>query len=448
LKAHGYPPLSYFLSCFFGHSLGNLTFTPLALLVIGRTRLRRTWKAWKRHRRDLAVLLPLLIAATLAVFWQSRLPLLFLPILPVMLIAFRAGREGTVLSIAVLAVLGGAMTAAGLGQAGLIGGSLGYRLLFFQFYLATTVLTVLPVAADMQQRRVLHRRVRDSEARFRLMAEYSTDIIMTLHKHGRIAYISPAIRQFGYTEQELIGRNCAMLIDPEHLEETADAHLRTFEVGEATNRFEYLAVAKDGSRHWCEAHARMIVNERGGFDAMLSMVRNIDERKRNEERPTEAALTDSLTGLPNRRAFREAAQTEFLRNGREQGTCIALFDIDYFKRVNDRYGHDAGDEVLRVFARVAMSQVRKNDLVSRLGGEEFAVIFPDTSTAQALIICDRLRVEIANTVTVVGNRPIRVTVSGGVSVLGEEGIDEALKQADLALYHAKNGGRDQLALAA
>jgi len=444
----GGPLLSNFLSYFFGHSLGNLTFTPLALLVMGRRARRSSWKAIHRRRRDMMIFVPLLIATTLTVFHQHRLPLLFLPILPVMLIAFRTGREGAALAIALLAVTGGALTAAGFGPTQLVAGALGFRLLFFQFYLATTVLTVLPLTADLQQRRQLHRRVRESEERYRLLADHSTDIILKLGAHGRIRYVSPAIRRFGYTEEELIGRNCAMLIDPDHLTEATKAHLRTLDLASETNRFEYLAVAKDGSRHWCETHARMIVDDRGRADGMVSIVRNIDDRKRNEARLAEAALTDQLTGLPNRRAFREAAHGLMQERREGRGSCIALFDIDHFKRVNDSHGHDAGDEVLKIFARIAIGMLRKNDLVARIGGEEFAVAFPGTSVEQALLVSDRLRAEIANTPICLNDQVIRVTVSGGVAVLGPGGLDQALKQADQALYQAKDGGRDQLALAA
>lgn len=448
LALGGGPILSNFLSFFFGHSLGNLTFTPLALLVMGRRACRASWQALRRRRSDMMIFLPLLIVTTLTVFQQRQMPLLFLPILPVMLIAFRTGREGAALSVALLAVIGGVFTAAGMGPTLLAGSSLGFRLLFFQFYLATTVLTVLPLVADLQYRRALHRRVRDSEERFRLLAEFSTDIILKLEPGGRILYVSPAIRRLGYAEQQLIGRNCAMLIAPEHLREATKAHLRTLELAGGTSRFEYLALAKDGSRHWCETSARMIIDEQGRFDGMVSIVRSIDERKQTEARLERAAMTDPLTGLPNRRAFRLAAAEQLREVEQGRQCCIALFDIDLFKRVNDSHGHDAGDEVLKIFATVATSAVRKDDLVTRLGGEEFGVIFPDTSVEQALLICERLRAEVARTPICIGDRAIRVTVSGGVAMLRKRGLDVALKQADRALYQAKDGGRDQLALAA
>ena len=448
MAIHGEPLLGHFLSFFYGHSLGNLTFTPLALLVIGPGARKATWRALRSRSGDAVILLPLLLVTTLTVFLQHRLPLLFLPIVPIMLIAFRTGREGAALSVAILAMVGGPLTAAGMGPTLLVDGSLAFRLLFFQFFLATTVLTVLPLTAELQQRRRLHRRVRESEERYRLLAEYSTDIILKLENHGRIRYVSPSIRQFGYSPEELIGRSCGILIDPDHLAKATKAHLETIELAGQTKRFEYLALAKDGSRYWCETHARMIVDGEGRFDGMVSIVRSIDERKRHEGRLAEAAMTDSLTGLANRRAFREAVELEEHSRRGDKGCCIALFDIDHFKRVNDRHGHDAGDEVLKIFASLANSVVRKGDLVARVGGEEFAVIFPDTSVEQALAVCERLRLEVAQAPICVSDKIIEVTVSGGVAVLGHGGLDEALKQADRALYQAKDGGRDQLALAA
>ena len=125
-----------------------------------------------------------------------------------------------------------------------------------------------------------------------------------------------------------------------------------------------------------------------------------------------------------------------------------MFDIDRFKRVNDEHGHDAGDAVLRTFADVVRRVVRDSDSIARIGGEEFAVLFPATAIPQALIVCDRLRVEMGRAVTVIGDEEIRVTVSGGVALVGRQGPEFALKQADLALYTAKRGGRDQMALAA
>jgi len=125
-----------------------------------------------------------------------------------------------------------------------------------------------------------------------------------------------------------------------------------------------------------------------------------------------------------------------------------LLDLDHFKVINDSFGHDVGDRVLRDFARLARRIVRERDFVARMGGEEFAIFFPDTPVAQALLVCDRLRHEMAHTDLSVGSATVRVTVSGGVGQIGPQGVAEALKNADIALYEAKRGGRDRFALAA
>jgi diguanylate cyclase (GGDEF)-like protein len=104
--------------------------------------------------------------------------------------------------------------------------------------------------------------------------------------------------------------------------------------------------------------------------------------------------------------------------------------------------------VLRGFARVARRMVREHDFIARIGGEEFAILFPDTSVEQAMLICERLRAEIARSSLPAGTATVKVTVSGGVAKLEDLGFEHALENADLALYSAKRNGRDQLAKAA
>ena len=109
-----------------------------------------------------------------------------------------------------------------------------------------------------------------------------------------------------------------------------------------------------------------------------------------------------------------------------------MLDIDHFKVINDEHGHAAGDEVLRGFARVARRMVREHDLVARIGGEEFAIFFPDTDVDQAMQICERMRTEISQLSLHAGAAIVRVTVSGGVAKLGPEGLDHCVMIADLA----------------
>lgn len=430
-----------------GHALGNLTFTPIALLMTRSNRQALLRDMRRRDTVETVALLMLVVVTTAWVFRQQDLPLLFLPALPMILVAFRVGRGGVALSIALLALIGGLATASGIGPIQLIDASFGQHMHFFQFYLAATVLTLLPVTADLENRSRLHRKLRESEAGYRLLAEFSSDIIFSLRVDGTIRYVSPSCLQMGYEPRQLVGRNCASLIAPEHLEQASVAHRRSLDMGGETNRFEYLAVTASGEKRWAETHARLIVDEDGHPDGILSIVRDIHAQKEIEIRLSDAALVDSLTGLSNRLAYREAVARVQPQEG-DGGACVAMLDIDHFKAVNDRYGHDAGDIVLKGFAEVARRIIREGDMVARIGGEEFAFYFPDTTLPRALAVCDRLRSELCSTIFRAGTDAIAVTVSGGVAELGPDGIDAALKIADMALYRAKQAGRNQLALAA
>jgi diguanylate cyclase (GGDEF)-like protein/PAS domain S-box-containing protein len=440
---------STFAHFFTGHSLGNLTFTPLALLVTGRRARRDTWAVLAAKWRDMLAVLGLVLGASVLVFSQSQLPLLFLPILAVILAAVRTGREAAAIAVVVLAIIGAAATVVGRGPVLLVSGELGPQLQFFQFFLAATVLTVLPVSADLQNRSRILRRLRVSEERFRVLAEHSADILMHMSAEGHIRYVSPSMQILGgHSPEQLVGMNGLDFVAPEHVELVRAGHAKVLAGRGEVVSFRYLGLTVGGGKRWFHTQSRALLDEDGNIEGVLSVSRDVMEQVAEEERLQAAALTDLLTGLPNRRAFQSLVQSRLQAVGHGGGDCIALLDIDFFKRVNDSWGHDAGDEVLRGFAIVARRELRQKDVVARLGGEEFAILFPDTSLVQAMQICERLRTAVGRSVLVRRLPNLRVTVSGGVATLGPEGLECALKVADEALYTAKRSGRDQLALAA
>ena len=163
------------------------------------------------------------------------------------------------------------------------------------------------------------------------------------------------------------------------------------------------------------------------------------------------ATTDTLTGLPNRRSLFEALERSVLRATKDPSRILALaiFDIDHFKQINDRFGHPAGDEVIREVATRATAALRKRDLVGRIGGEEFAVVLPAAGIATARDLCERLRQAVSAKPVRAGDAIIPFTISVGVAefVDGED-VERLMARADAALYEAKNGGRDQVRLAA
>ena len=159
------------------------------------------------------------------------------------------------------------------------------------------------------------------------------------------------------------------------------------------------------------------------------------------------ATTDELTGLWNRRHFLTRLGIETDRANRFPGRALsaAVLDIDDFKQINDQYGHAAGDMVLRQIARIAGDSVRTIDVVGRIGGEEFAIILPDTDLAGAGVLCERLRQRIEDYPIVSGTRELKVTVSGGLAefTLGERS-ERLLARADEGLYRAKRAGKNRI----
>lgn len=176
----------------------------------------------------------------------------------------------------------------------------------------------------------------------------------------------------------------------------------------------------------------------------LPVVIEQERRRRQFNELARSAMTDPLTGLANRRAF-----FDWLENagGLPRPACLAILDIDHFKQINDRHGHAAGDQVLREFAMIALKSLRPGDRMARIGGEEFAILLPDTTIEQAQRVGERLAEAIADEVFRTAGGAVRITVSTGVAMMHGNG-DAAYCSADRALYQAKNSGRARLAVAA
>jgi diguanylate cyclase (GGDEF)-like protein len=173
----------------------------------------------------------------------------------------------------------------------------------------------------------------------------------------------------------------------------------------------------------------------------------IKERKRIEEELRLLAVTDPLTGASNRRYFMDRAREELARSLRYgQPLHLLYMDLDHFKSVNDRYGHDAGDVVLTAVVATCRTTLRATDLFGRLGGEEFAALLIQTDSRAARQTAERLRKAIAKTSVPCGQATVGVTASIGMAGLDgpQESLETLLKRADTALYAAKRGGRNRL----
>ncbi|MBL7650060.1 MAG: GGDEF domain-containing protein, partial [Candidatus Hydrogenedentes bacterium] len=175
------------------------------------------------------------------------------------------------------------------------------------------------------------------------------------------------------------------------------------------------------------------------------LIQNDETRQELEQ----LANKDGLTGLMNRRHFMQVAELELQRAQRyRRPVTVAMADLDAFKKLNDTYGHAAGDLVLRIFADLVHAAMRQSDLVCRYGGEEFAFLFPEVTPEEASRLAERLRASLAGwDIALPDGRAVRVTVSMGLADASECPIEIALKRADDALYEAKRLGRNRVELA-
>ena len=174
------------------------------------------------------------------------------------------------------------------------------------------------------------------------------------------------------------------------------------------------------------------------------------ELKRYQRQLESLASTDPLTGLLNRRFFRISADDEVMRQRRAGGTAaIVLFDLDSFKLVNDRFGHQTGDAVLKRIAEIAYSELRGPfDKLGRWGGEEFVILLSNVNRDQAWSVCERLRARLEQTVIEYGGAELSVTASFGFDMLTTDTtLDRVLESADRALYVSKQSGRNQVTYA-
>lgn len=173
-----------------------------------------------------------------------------------------------------------------------------------------------------------------------------------------------------------------------------------------------------------------------------------DSLRESNLRLQELAATDPLTGLANRRTLMSTLEREFRRSQRNQAPLALLMaDLDHFKQVNDRYGHQQGDQVLLALAELLRAHLRPYDLAARFGGEEFCLLLPETPLADAVSIGERLRRAVAKQEFDGPLAPLRLTVSLGAAVFPGPRIgsgDDLLREADQALYQAKHGGRNRL----
>lgn len=426
------------------HGLGFVALFPCTGLIAQARAAHRSIVPPVGRRLAAAVALVTLFAAGVVCFGQSAMPMLFLPILVLMYTMALTDIVVSAFGLLLIIAMGVGSAFFDMGPFRIFSGASAEKYLYLNFYVACVSLTAMPIAILLEKRRKLFADLAESETRYRMLADFSTDIIMVTGVQGEIRYVSPSIHQLGdWDPHELAGTTTNALIAPQHHADVARAHVAAIKNPGTTATVEFLGITRGQGMRWFESHLRAIQREDGEVDGVCSVVRDISKRKRTEAELKSVALTDPLTNLANRRAFEL-----FMGSERPQGeSFVAMFDLDNFKRVNDTFGHQAGDDVLKCFARAARSVLRDTDLAARIGGEEFVIHLHNSSLAQAQIICERVRAALGEEVDrrLPGVGP--VTASVGLSRF-DAPLAAVLRRADTALYEAKAAGRDCLAIAA
>ncbi|MBV9782372.1 MAG: diguanylate cyclase [Acidisphaera sp.] len=297
-----------------------------------------------------------------------------------------------------------------------------------------------------------------SEALHRALAESSSDMITRMELDGTRTYVSPSAQQVaGWPAEELIGRNwpAGVVAEDRPIVEKALQRLRQ---GEEIVSCMFRTRRRDGHLVWLEKSLKLVRDPATGApESIVANARDVTSRKMAEEALTsqatelkELATTDSLTGLANRRAFDQALDREWRRAIREERPlALLMLDIDYFKALNDRYGHQRGDVCLSAIATAIANRARRpGDLTARYGGEEFAVLLPDSEISGALIVGQDIRQSVRNLDLEHTGSPLGIaTISVGVvSMAPQQGISPTvlIERADAALYAAKRNGRNRV----
>lgn len=268
----------------------------------------------------------------------------------------------------------------------------------------------------------------------------------------QIIYVSPAYeRVFGRSAGLLLAdygewRNS---IYPDDLEFAEQSMAKVLETGAVEAR-EYRIIRADGQIRWLSDKCFISSqNEADQSRIVFGIAEDITEKKQLEGELHRLATTDVLTQSSNRRHFFECAQREF-EQARSLGRPLAflLLDLDDFKQINDRYGHQVGDQVLQQLASCAGSVLRRGDLFGRIGGEEFAAVFPGCEPTLAAQIAERLQREIQRLSFAHEDKAFGITVSQGLTSMGsaDRGLDVLYARADAAMYQAKRQGKNRIVM--
>ncbi len=301
---------------------------------------------------------------------------------------------------------------------------------------------------EMQKRRRTESALRESERKYRSIIENIAEGYCEMDLDGRFIFFNDALcRILGYASEELSGMNSAELLFEEDSERVHADFRRVWESGEPLSGHCCRIVRKDGKERQIESSMSPMLSENGDIIGLRGIVRDIEERKKHEDRLIYMAYHDALTDLYNRKAFYELLhKTTAYAHRYQTAFSLVYIDIDKFKQANDTLGHEAGDLILQTVAKRLKNCLRDTDILARLGGDEFAVLLtnPDEGSPDAVI--RRMTDTLAAPYTVGGETVDYISASVGISRYPNDSKDpsQLVSRADAAMYTAKRAKRRQV----
>jgi diguanylate cyclase (GGDEF)-like protein/PAS domain S-box-containing protein len=302
---------------------------------------------------------------------------------------------------------------------------------------------------EIAERRQIEEALRNSERFLNTIFESIRDPFSIVDRDYRIIRANKAYARMRHKPLEgLIGRRCYEVLQGRTSVCEHCAVEKSLKSGDPCAK-DKLLTFPSGGEVWEEIYTYPIVDEKGQATHVIEYTRDITNRKKSEgekerliEKLKYLSAVDGLTGLLNRRALMERLEHEVAR-ARRYGSelSILLGDMDHFKEINDTYGHEAGDEVLRLISGALAKTLRETDVSGRYGGDEFMVIVPETSMHGAEHFAERIRMAIENADLVFCAQPVTLSMSMGIAIFHpEDDANSLMKRADIALYASKRAG--------